>query len=678
MSKLHIRNVLVAIALAFPAVALADITGTPTLTSGSTLSLDTGTVGTGTTGDISWNGTSISVVGSAVDVDIASTPLGSAFSGQSGYGTLVTEGSALISQYASQLSSYLTASAITPKVNDILIVKTNGGNYAGLLVTAISGTSISLEFDTFVTSTSTPTGPKITSVVNNYSFIPTGFSNSGIAPGTIFLIFGSDLANAPAGNVTLSSSANPGIPKTLAGASISVTVGGTTVSPAMYYATPTQIAAVLPSNTPTGSATITVTYNNTASNAFSFQVVPYALGLDTYYGTGGGLLTATNTTNGAVFSYTSSAKPGETIVLWASGLGADTADSDTLFTTTPHPVATPLKIYFGGVEGTILYAGSSGYPGLDQIDVTIPDDAPTGCYVGVVAVTGSGSSLTASNFGSLAIDSAGGQCNDSIFGISGTTISTLSGQSSVSYGDVFVGQLVGPAIPPQTGTTTTNFASASFSKETGSAFGSSSNAGFSIGSCSVSEIVSATGGGTVTSTGLDAGSISLAGPEGNYNLTKILAGTYDAALPSNAIPSSGGAFTFTGAGGSGATAVGSFKATVNLPNPLLSWTNQSAAATINRAQGVQVTWTGGGSGTYVIITGQSSNSATGASGTFTCLANQSALSFTVPGYVTLTLPAGNGSMDVENTASYGTFTASGLDFGTAFGFTGTSVSSVYQ
>jgi hypothetical protein len=312
---------------------------------------------------------------------------------------------------------------------------------------------------------------------------------------------------------------------------------------------------------------------------------------------------------------------------------------------------------------------------LDQIDVTIPDDAPTSCYVGVVGVTGSGSSLTTSNFGSLAIASAGGQCDDSIFGISGTTISTLSGQSTVRTGGVFIGQLVGPAIPPQTATKTSNFASASFNKETGSAFGSSSGSAFSLGSCSVSEIVSATGGGTVTTTGLDAGNINLTGPEGSYTLTKIATGDYDASLPSNAIPSSGGAFTFSGSGGAD---VGSFKATVNLPNPLLNWTNQSAAATINRTQGVQVSWTGGGSGTYVIITGQSSNSATGASGTFTCLANQSALSFTVPSYVTLTLPAGSGSLVVENAASYGTFTASGLDYGTAFGFTGTSVSSVYQ
>jgi hypothetical protein len=121
-----------------------------------------------------------------------------------------------------------------------------------------------------------------------------------------------------------------------------------------------------------------------------------------------------------------------------------------------------------------------------------------------------------------------------------------------------------------------------------------------------------------------------------------------------------------------------FNTTINLPNPLLSWTNQSADATVNRAQGIQITWTGGASGSYVLITGSSSNDTTGASGSFTCITTQNALSFTVPGYVTGALPAGSGRLDVENIANYATFTASGLDVGIDFGFTGASINSLYQ
>jgi uncharacterized protein (TIGR03437 family) len=666
---------LVVLALTFPVAALADVTGTPTLSAGSNLNLDTGaTVTSG--GDISWNGTSIAVVGSAKDVDLASTPVASEFNGPSGFTLAVQLGQESASSYAAAFGSLLVTSSITPKVNDILVVKTNGGNYAAVLVLSI-GSSIQLQFDSLAGGGGgAPSGPNITNVLNNYSYIPAGFPNSGIPPGTLFTIFGTGLANAPAGNVTLSSSASPGIPTTLAGATLSVTVGGKTVTPGMYYATPTQIAAVLPSNTPTGSATLTVSYNNATSNAYSFQVVPYALGLDTYYGTGNGLVTATSPTSGALYNYTNSAKPGDTIVLWGSGLGADTADSDTVFTSSPHSVNTPLQIYFGGVPGTVLYAGSSGYPGLDQIDVTIPANAPTGCYVGVVGVTGNGASQTVSNFGSLTISSSGGQCNDSIFGISGSTISTLSGKTTVRSGDVFVGQLIEPTSGTDNTPKTNNIAFASFSQDTGTSYASSNNSAFSLGSCSVNEIISSSTGSTGTSVGLDAGTINLTGPAGTYGLSTFATGSYEASLPAGAITSSGGAFTFNN--GSGGVDVKGFNTTINLPNPLLSWTNQSADATVNRAQGIQITWTGGASGSYVLITGSSSNDTTGASGSFTCITTQNALSFTVPGYVTGALPAGSGRLDVENIANYATFTASGLDVGIDFGFTGASINSLYQ
>jgi uncharacterized protein (TIGR03437 family) len=179
--------------------------------------------------------------------------------------------------------------------------------------------------------------PVVTGVLNNYSLTSPGFPNSGIAPSTLFIITGTGLANATAGPVTLQSTAAPGLPTTLNGASISVTAGGATVTPGLYYALPTQLAAVLPASTPAGTATVTVTLSGTASTPFQFQVVSAAPGLDTYYGTGGGLITATDSVTGAFINFTSSATPGQTIVLWGSGLGADPADSDTVYTTSPIP-----------------------------------------------------------------------------------------------------------------------------------------------------------------------------------------------------------------------------------------------------------------------------------------------------------------------------------------------------
>jgi uncharacterized protein (TIGR03437 family) len=672
MSKLFSRGMLAAVVLALPIAVFADVTGTGTvIASGSSFSLDTGTVSS--PGDFSWNGTMVTPQGTATGVDVASTLFGSAFSGPMGYSTLVEEGTALISEFGSEFGSSLSTSAFTPAVNDILVFHTNGGNYSVVLVTAISG-SLTINFHTFISSTTT-SGPTISGVVNNYSYIPPGFPNSGIAPGSIFVIFGSGMSQ-PA-SAALNTTVAPGLPTTFEGATLSVTVGTTTVTPPIYYATPTQIAAVLPSSTPAGTATITVTYNGATSAAFQFQVVPYALGFNTYYGNGSGLLLATPNASASIINYTNSAKPGETIVFYGSGLGADTADSDTTFTKTPHSVSTPLQVYFGPVAGTVVYAGSSGFPGYDQIDVTIPENAPLDCYVSVVGVTGSGSNATTTNFGSLPISASGGECTSALLGTSGTTISVLSGQTTVSAGSVFVGQLVSPAIPPQTGTQTQNFADANFSKDTGVTYSTSTGTAYSIGSCFVTEIVSSgTGGGTVTTTGLDAGTINLTGPEGSYTLMKLATGSYYDALPSNAIPSTGGTFTYNN--GSGGADVGSFTAKIDLPNPILQWTNQTADATITRTQGVTVNWTGGGPGTYVIISGSSLDTNAGVSGSFTCLANQSDLTFTVPNYVTLTLPPGTGSLIVENAANFGTFTATGLNYGVTFGFTGVDISSTYQ
>ena len=640
--------------IVFPIAAFADISGTVTVNSGQSLSLETGTAAA-SGGDLLWNGTTLAPQGSAKALNVSALGL----SGASGYAAL----SQTILQAGLQAGLGSSSPISGLAVNSLLGAQDNNGNLAKLLVTAVSSSSISFQYTTYGATGGAPGGPTVTKVTNNYSYTPNGFANSGISPSTIFTIFGANMSDPPAGAVTLNTSAGGGLPTKSGGATVTVTVGGKTVTPGLYYAIPTQIAAVLPAGTPTGSGTLTVNYNSTTSAAFPITVVPATLGLDTYYGTGSGLITATNATTGALFNYTNSAAPGQTIVLWGSGLGADTQDSDTVFTTTPHAVNQgSVQVYFGNVAGTVLYAGSSGYPGLNQINVTIPTNAPTGCGVSVAAVVLG----VTSNFGTLPIGQ--GVCSDAVYGINGTLLGQLGGQTTVKSGSVIVGQSVSPS-------GTTNIADASFSSTTGSTYGTTSGI-VSLGSCLVTEVIS-TGGGSVTSTGLDAGaSIALTGPLGAYTLSPIptITGTYIAQLPAGAVPSTGGAFTFKGPGGKD---VGAFTTTVNLPNPLLSWTNQSAGATVNRSQGVTINWTGGSPGSFVVMTGDSSGP-NGTSGSFLCYAPQSALTFTVPAYVTGTLPAGTGSLSVENGTSLVSFSASGLDNGLGFGFTTVQINSTYQ
>jgi uncharacterized protein (TIGR03437 family) len=650
MSKIWNRVGVAGVAVLFPLAAFADVSGTPTLSANSQISMDTGaTVSSG--GDFLWNGTTLTPQGAAKALNATAL---AGISGTSGYATLTQM---IIMSFASLGSS----SPITPAANTVVGYSTNGGNVGKLLVTAISGTSITFQFLTYG-ATGGPAGPTITKVTNNYSYIPNGFANSGISPSTIFTIFGANMSDPAPANLTLNTSAGGGIPTKSGGATVSVTVGGKTVTPGLYYAIPTQIAGVLPAGTPTGAGTLTVSYNGATSAAFNINVVPATLGLDTYYGTGSGLITATDAVTGALFNYTNSAKPGQTIVLWGSGLGADTQDSDTVFTTSPHAVNQgSVQVYFGNVAGTVGYAGSSGYPGLNQINVTVPANAPTGCGVSVAAVVQG----VTSNFGTLPIGT--GVCSDSVYGINGTQLGQLGGQTTVKSGSVIVGQSVSSS-------GTSNLALASFSSTTGAAYGTSSGI-VSLGSCLVTEVIGT--GGSSTSNGLDAGaSIALTGPLGAYTLNTILSitGVYEAQLPAGAIPSTGGAFTFKGPGGKD---VGAFTTTVNLPNPLLSWTNQSADATVNRSQGVQVNWSGGAPGSFVVITGSSQGSG-GTFGSFLCYAPQSALTFTVPAYVTGTLPAGSGTLSVENGTSFTSFSATGIDSGFGFGFTTIGINATYQ
>jgi len=148
-----------------------------------------------------------------------------------------------------------------------------------------------------------------------------------------------------------------------------------------------------------------------------------------------------------------------------------------------------------------------------------------------------------------------------------------------------------------------------------------------------------------TVVGLDAGAITLNGPSGlaiALGRISVVSGGYYSKLPDGAISSSGGTFTFKGSGGS---QVGPFTATLSFPTPLLNWTNESAAASIVKTQGLPVTWSGGGPGTYVIVSGNADSG--GIFGSYTCIVPVEAGQFTVPSYILLGLPAGTGSTTVE-------------------------------
>ncbi len=620
----------------------ADVSGTQTLAANTALNLDTGaTASSG--GDLLWDGSSLVPQGKATAFGIAAN--GAAlFDGEV---ESVLKGFKILASAAPIPSSKLP-------VNELLAVYTNGGNVAKLLVTANSGGSITLKFVTFE-APPPPSGPHVGAVANNSSNIAPGFPNYGIAPSSLFIVYGTGLTDP--GDLVFQSSQPPGLPTTLNGTSLTVVVNGVTTHPALYYAVPTQLAAVLPANTPVGPGTLTVTYRGAVSPPAAIQVVPSAVGINVYNTNSG---VATDNSTGALLTYTNSGTPGEFVVLWATGLGSDPASSDTTFTTAPHNVGAQPQIYIGGVAATVLYWGPSGYPGVNQINVTIPDSVPNGCWVPVAAVAGG----VVSNIVTLPINNGGGACSDALTGLNANQFSAAGG------GTLRTG-LVALIQTHSAKGDTTNSTDAAFEKYSG--LYSPQNS-VSPGGCIVNDLTPV----QVNFTGLDPGTISLTGPAGlSVTLGPQLGikGAFFAALAAGAIPQSGGTFTFKGSGGAD---VSSFTSTITFTNPLLSWTNPSVAESIDRTQGLPVTWTGGNPGSYVFITGSSiSTSNSNIIGGFTCLVSADAGQFTVPSYILSALPAGKGGVGVQNDV-YSSLSAGGLDIGLALGDISYSASGTYK
>jgi uncharacterized protein (TIGR03437 family) len=516
--------------------------------------------------------------------------------------------------------------------------------------------------------TTTPT-PTITTIQNNYGNIAVGLPNYGIAPSALFYIQGTALSNT---TTALLSSSGSGLQTTVSGVTVTVTANGTTRQCPLYYLSPTQIDAVLPGATPVGNATITVANNGGTSAAFPIVVAQSAFGILSYNGSLGAVYDA----NYALITSSNAANPNQAIVLWGSGVGYDSADDDKIY---PQPqdnlTGIPMHAYVGGVEATITYRGRSQFPGVDQVVLTIPGSAPTGCYVSLVIVSGN----IVSNSVTIPIAASGRTCSDSNTALTPDVFQSLAGKTSIKLGVLSIGQ--GSLIKGAT-TTAEGSVGGVFESITGFAT-SSSGRQVSMGSCLV--LPPTTSGSSVAFTGLDAGdSIAVTGPAGSLTLSSLavlspsglgIYGLTTGVVPDTFLPSSGGTFTFDN--GSGGKDVQHFNAVLTLPAGI-TWTNASQIVSVNRSQGVSVTWTGGAAGTYVEITGGSTATINGKSTsvTFMCLAPVTAGQFTVPPPVLLSLPAGDGTLSLGNYANVKLFTAPGIDLGMMSSFNSATVATI--
>jgi uncharacterized protein (TIGR03437 family) len=302
------------------------------------------------------------------------------------------------------------------------------GSYAGLTSSTLtaSGTitgsllsSGTLSFSLSGTvTTSGPPPPGITDIENNSSLIPAGFSNSGIAPSSIFVIHGSGMASAT--TVTALQDTTKGLPTGgLNGAVVTVSAGGKAYTPGLYYAMATQIAGVMPAAVPPGPATVTVSYNGQTSTAYNFTVVPAAFGINVY---NGNYAVLQDSVTGAIITPTNSAMTGEPITIWGTAIGADPNDSDVFYSNPPYAIPTQAQVYIGSVavpQSNILYVGSFGYPGVNGVIFTVPSTIPAGCFNSVAVVTTVSGVSTVSNVAVGSFMPSGGVCQDAYTGLNG-------------------------------------------------------------------------------------------------------------------------------------------------------------------------------------------------------------------------------------------------------------------
>lgn len=544
---------------------------------------------------------------------------------------------------------------------------------------AYQGSIVQLTYTALTTN-----NPSFTGIVNVASNIPPGMPNYGIAQGSLFAIYGSNL-----GPPTLSV-ANLPLPTTagLSGTSVTIGVNGTTVTAPIYFTRTDVVVAVMPSNAPVGSGTLILSYNG-VKGSNPITVVPSAFGISNLLLTNANnspgieeLGAVTFASNFQTITPTNTAKPGDTLVIWGTGLGATPNGGGD---TGPPPagnIGTAPLVFVGGVQSpNVSYWGRSPatIPGLDQINFVVPPNAPLGCNVSIVVQTTNGSTPIVSNAPTIALAATdGAPCSDPTQVIPATLLSKSSSKV------VLVGVQQNVFICPPGGnctTTTSSGAGADFFQATQAQLApvaQGANAEPSFGNCYTAITTSNSGGGNgPPGTFLNAGtSITLTPPSGKaLTLAPQSQGVYQSASGSTALPS--GTWTFSN--GAGGPDVGPLNFTFPIPQQV-TWSNQAAlySSPLVRANPLTITWSGGDSNGYVDIQGFASvpNTLTFATYyiTFECAAPTSAGQLTIPPSILLAMPTGPTVFASLQVSTY----ALPYSFGTVPGFDAALNNSQFQ
>ena len=480
------------------------------------------------------------------------------------------------------------------------------------------------------------------SIYNAASYLPAGVPAGAIAQGSIFTVFGANLGpSTPAGPSGFPLQTN------LGGVVLNVIQGSTTVPAIPLYVSATQINAIMPSMAPTGTASLQVVYHNARSNMSPIRITSSAMGIFTALGTGlgpGAVENFVTAANQPLNLPTVSAKPGQLVTLYGTGLGPITTPD----TEQPPAGNLPIKVevFVGGISAAVAYSGRSPCcSGIDQVVFTVPANAPTGCWVPVYVRT---AGTVVSNFISMAIASSGGTCSNSTFPVissyflNGGKLGAAIVARANTYEDI--------------GVTAPVNVTADYHLSFGFALSPSAlpfNPAMTLpppGTCTVyaeqGELLNTNPlpGSLPPATSLNLGPpFVLTGPNGMRMLTNTFSGPVRAGylgglITNNILPNSlylnPGPYTVTGFGG---TDVGAFSTSFTIPQPL-TWTGEDQLETVNRTQPLTLAWTGGSSGDLNFIVGVGEDLPTNSTDVFVCVVPPGGTSFTVPSDMLSNLP----------------------------------------
>ncbi|MBI3935075.1 MAG: SBBP repeat-containing protein [Acidobacteria bacterium] len=219
-------------------------------------------------------------------------------------------------------------------------------------------------------------------VVNNSSFAP---SPAPVAPGSIAAVFGSNLNN---GSTVLFSSFGPDgkLVTSLGGASATIN----NIAAPMFYSTPGQLGVQIPFELAgQTSAQIVVTVGGQTSVSRTIFLDVLAPGIFTANNQGTGAAAVLHEDGVTPVTAQSPARPGEVVVLFATGLGALTPALATGAPSTGNTtVATP-TVTVDGVTATVEFSGAApGFAGLNQVNVKIPPNTRTALDIPVALSIG--------------------------------------------------------------------------------------------------------------------------------------------------------------------------------------------------------------------------------------------------------------------------------------------------